>query len=222
MFDRVLILSASAGAGHLRAAQAVKDAFLAAGAAKEVRHIDSLDYTSPVFRRLYSKTYLDMVNKAPKVLGWLYDVSDIPWKNESRRLAFDRLNTRPLVRLINDYKPELIISTHFLPAEIISWLLCRKKIDARHAVVVTDLDAHATWLCRHYDQYFAAIDETREHLEKLGVSADQITVSGIPIDPVFAQQKEKTAMRQKYGLSLDRPTILVSAGGFGVKPRAVE
>jgi processive 1,2-diacylglycerol beta-glucosyltransferase len=218
MFERVLILSASAGAGHVRAAQALEKAFLLSGAAREVRHVDSLQYTSYVFRNLYSKQYLNMVNKAPDLLGWLYDVSDKPWKNERQRLAFDKLNTRPLVKLINNYKPELVISTHFMPSEIISWLLCRKKIKTRHAVVVTDFDAHATWLCRHYDQYFAALDETREHLQQLGVQSDKITVSGIPIDPIFAQGKSKLAMRQKYGLDEVRPTILISAGGFGVGP----
>jgi len=218
MFDRVLILSASSGAGHVRAAQALEKAFHLTGAAREVRHVDSLQFTSYVFRNLYSKQYLNMVNKAPDLLGWLYDVSDKPWKNERQRLAFDRLNTRPLVKLINDYKPELVISTHFMPSEIISWLLCRKKIDTRHAVAVTDFDAHAAWLCRHYDQYFAALDETKEHLQHLGVLPDKITVAGIPIDPVFAQAKTKLEMRQKYGLDPVRPTILISAGGFGVGP----
>jgi processive 1,2-diacylglycerol beta-glucosyltransferase len=218
MFNRVLILSATSGAGHIRAAQAIEKAFIESGAAREIRHVDSLEYTSYVVRNLYSKTYIDMVNKAPDLLGWLYDASDKPWKNERRRLAFDRLNTRPLVRMINDYKPEIVICTHFLPAEIISWLLCRKKIDTKHVIVVTDFDVHATWLTRHYDHYFAALDETKEHLVSMGVSRDKVSVSGIPIDPIFAEPKNKIAMRQKYGLDLARPTILVSAGGFGVGP----
>jgi processive 1,2-diacylglycerol beta-glucosyltransferase len=218
MFNRVLILSATSGAGHIRSAQAIEKAFLEVGAARQVRHVDSLEYTSYVVRNLYSKTYIDMVNKAPDLLGWLYDASDKPWTNERRRLAFDRLNTRPLVRMINDYKPEIVICTHFLPAEIISWLLCRQKIQTRHVIVVTDFDVHASWLCRHYDQYFAALDETKEHLVSMGVPRDKVSVSGIPIDPVFAHLKNKIEMRKKYDLDLERPTILVSAGGFGVGP----
>lgn len=218
MFNRVLILSATSGAGHIRSAQAIEKAFLESGTAREVRHVDSLEYTSYVVRNLYSKTYIDMVNKAPDLLGWLYDASDKPWKNERRRLAFDRLNTRPLVRMINDYKPEIVICTHFLPAEIISWLLCRKKIQTKHVIVVTDFDVHASWLCRHYDQYFTALEETKEHLVSMGVTRDKVSVSGIPIDPVFAEPKNKIEMRKKYGLDLERPTILVSAGGFGVGP----
>ena len=93
MFERVLLLSASAGAGHVRAAEALEKAFLEAGAAAEVRHVDVLEHTTKVFRDLYAKAYLELVGNAPRLLGWLYDVSDKPWKNERRRLAFDRLNT---------------------------------------------------------------------------------------------------------------------------------
>ncbi|MGH9549632.1 MAG: glycosyltransferase, partial [Terriglobales bacterium] len=52
----------------------------------------------------------------------------------------------------------------------------------------------------------------------LGVDSKTITVSGIPIDPIFAYPKEKSAMRKKYGLDPERTTIIVSAGGFGVGP----
>jgi processive 1,2-diacylglycerol beta-glucosyltransferase len=214
---RVLILSASSGNGHVRAAEALEAAFKKSGA-EEVKHVDALQYASLIVRDIYSKGYINMVNKAPAVLGWLYDAYDKPWKYESRRLAFDRLNTLPLSRLIVDYAPDIIVSTHFLPAELVSWLLCRQRIRACHAIVVTDFDAHAMWLIRHYDQYFVALEETKEHLRRLGVDPHNISVSGIPIDPVFAQPKDKRAMRQKFGLDPDRVTIIVSAGGFGVGP----
>ena len=59
MFKKVLILSASAGAGHLRAAQAVEKAFVETKSAGEVRNIDTLEYTNKIFRDLYSKAYID-------------------------------------------------------------------------------------------------------------------------------------------------------------------
>lgn len=221
MFEKVLVLSASAGAGHLRAAQAIERAFAELGAAAEVRHLDTLDYTNKLFRNLYSKTYIDIVNKAPEALGWLYDHLDKPWKNERRRLVFDKLNTRPFVKLLKQYQPEIVICTHFLPAEIISWLKAKERLSSRQAIIVTDFDVHAMWLCHHYEHYFVALDETRAHLETLGIPAEKISVSGIPIDPVFAEPKDKHEMRKKHGLQPDRTTILVSAGGFGVGPMEV-
>ncbi len=216
MFDKILVLSASAGAGHIRAAQAVERAIIEMKVARAVRHVDTLDYTNKLFRRLYSKAYIDLVNNAPEVLGWLYDQLDKPWKNERRRLALDKLNTRPFVKLLKEYQPEIVVCTHFLPAEIISWLRAKERLHCRQVIVVTDFDVHAMWLCHHYEHYFVALDETREHMIRLGIPPDKLTVSGIPIDPVFAAPKDKQEMRRKHNLKPDRTTILVSAGGFGV------
>ncbi len=218
MLNKVLVLSASAGAGHLRAAQAVEKTIVESNAAREVRHVDALEYTNKLFRSLYSKAYIELVNAAPDVLGWLYDQLDKPWKNERRRLALDKLNARPFVKMLEEYQPDIAVCTHFLPAEIISWLKAKRRLRCPQAIVVTDLDVHAMWLCHHYEQYFVAMDETREHLVKLGIPAEKITVSGIPIDPVFARPRDKTAMRLKHNLDADRTTILISAGGFGVGP----
>ena len=216
MFKKVLILSAAVGAGHLRAAEAIERAFKQSGAAEEIRNIDVLNYTNPLFRRLYGKAYIDMVNMMPEVLGWMYDSLDKPWQNERRRLALDRLNTQPLIKLLKDYQPDIAVCTHFLPAEIISWLKGKGKINFPLAIIVTDFDVHAMWLCHHFERYFVALDETKVHLEKLGIPPEKITVSGIPIDPVFAEPKDKTAMLEKYELEPDKLTVLVSAGGFGV------
>ena len=218
MLNKILLLSASAGAGHVRAAEAIEKAFkeLDDGARREVQHIDVLNYTNKLFRHLYSKAYIDLVNKMPEVPGWVYDKLDKPWKNERRRLALDKLNTRPFVKLLREYQPDLIVCTHFLPAEIVSWLKAKERLASRQVIIVTDFDVHAMWLVHHYEQYFVAIDEARAYLEALGIPPAKITVSGIPIDPVFAIKKDKQKMRAKHGLEPDRTTILLSAGGFGV------
>ena len=220
MVKKVLLLSASSGAGHTRAAQAIEKAFNdandKAASAREVRHVDILQFTNRVFRHLYSKAYIDVVNKLPEISGWFYDRLDKPWKNERRRLALDKLNTRPFVKLLREYRPDVIVCTHFLPAEIVSWLKAKERIASRQAIIVTDLDVHAMWLCHHYEQYFVAIDEARAYLEALGIPRSKISVTGIPIDPIFALHKDKREMRRKHGLAPDRTTILLSAGGFGV------
>jgi processive 1,2-diacylglycerol beta-glucosyltransferase len=177
-----------------------------------------LDYTNKLFQNLYSKTYIEMVDKAPAVLGWLYDQSDKPWRFQKRRLALDKLNAGPFIKLLKDYQPDLAVCTHFLPAEIISWLKQKRRLNTPQAIVVTDFDVHAMWLCRHYEHYFVAIEETRQHLQELGIDPEKITVSGIPIDPVFAENKDKTEMRKKLRLDITLPAILISAGGFGVGP----
>ena len=112
----------------------------------------------------------------------------------------------------------MAICTHFLPAEIPVYLRKRKLLDIPIGVVVTDFDAHAMWLYRGVDWYFVAYEETKVHLAVLGIPPETIHVTGIPIDPVFAEAKPKRETRETMGLDPDLTTILVSAGGFGMGP----
>jgi len=214
-----LILSAAAGAGHVRAAEALLSAF----SMRDVRaeHIEVLKYTTSIFRKVYSSLYIDLVNKSPNILGWVYNSLDRPWKFQKRRLAMDILNTGPLLKLLKKVQPSIAVCTHFLPAELLVYLSRKQLIDFPLGIVVTDYDAHAMWLYKDIDWYFVACEETKVYLENIGIPPETIHVTGIPIAPVFAQKMSKREARLRHGLSLDITTILVSAGGFGVGPMEV-
>jgi processive 1,2-diacylglycerol beta-glucosyltransferase len=214
---RVLLLSATSGAGHVRAAQALEKAFLARGDCA-VEHIDALEHVSRLFQRVYDKAYISMVRHAPALMGVLYERTDQPWLHPRQRLALDRLNTAPMIRLLKRIQPDLCVATHFLPAEIIAWLIAKKKLRARNAIVVTDYDVHALWLCRTVDRYYLAIDEAAEYLARIGVPREKLRVTGIPIDPLFATQVNRAGAREQLGLDADATVILISAGAYGVSP----
>jgi len=214
---RVLLLSASSGAGHVRAAQALEASFRARGDCT-VEHVDAMNYVSKLFQNIYEKAYIAMVRRAPGMMGMLYDSTDQPWRHESRRLALDRLNTTPMVKLLNKIQPDLCVATHFLPAEIIAWLIAKKKLRTRNAIVVTDYDVHAMWLCRTVDRYFVAIPEAAEYLANIGVPRDKVRVTGIPVDPVFAAPLDRAEARNHFALDAHAPTLLVATGGYGVGP----
>ena len=218
---RVLIVSASAGTGHLRAGAALEKAFIADPRVGEVVHEDALKYTNKLFREFYSGLYTKMVKNAPTLLGYFYRTSDEPWKNEAVRLQIDRLNTRALVKFIREFDPHITVCTHFMPAGIISHLIQKEELEAHLSIVVTDMDCHALWLSRLFHRYFVAMDETKVYLETLGLPGERITVSGIPIDPVFSLPVDRAALRAKYGLHPDRLTILLSAGALGVSPAEI-
>jgi processive 1,2-diacylglycerol beta-glucosyltransferase len=213
---RVMVLSAAAGAGHVRSAEALASAFEMQGV--PTTHVEVLKYTNPLFKRFYADLYVELVNRQPQLLGYLYHALDRPWQLEKRRLILDRLNTRPLVKLLQKESPRLAVCTHFLPAEILVYLRKRKLLDIPVGVVVTDFDAHAMWLYRGVDWYFVACEETKVHLAALGIPLGTIHVTGIPIDPVFAKARPKRETREKLGLDPGLTTILVSAGGFGMGP----
>jgi processive 1,2-diacylglycerol beta-glucosyltransferase len=214
---RVLLLSASSGAGHVRAAQALEKAFAARGDCA-VEHIDAIQYVSKLFQRIYDKAYIAMVQRAPELMGLLYERTDQPWRHPRRRLAMDRLNTGPMIRMLKRVQPDLCVATHFLPAEIIAWLIAKQKLNARNAIVVTDYDVHAMWLCRTVDCYYVAIDEAAEYLARIGVPREKLRVTGIPIDPLFAAPVDRAETRRRLELDPTATVVLVSAGGYGIGP----
>ena len=218
---RVLILSASAGTGHVRCGDALQKAFAAEPRVERVAHEDALRFTNKLFRDFYSKLYLQLVRDAPSVLGWVYRATDEPWKGETARVQLDRLNTRPLVKYIAEFAPDAVVCTHFMPAGIIGHLIERGDLQTHLSIVVTDLDCHAMWLSRVFHRYFVAIGETKAHLEALGLPAGRVSVTGIPIDAVFSENVDAAEVRQRLGLRADRPTLLLSAGALGVGPTEV-
>ncbi len=219
-----MIMSVSAGAGHIKAASALEKTFRADARVGQVINQDALIYTNKLFRDFYSRFYASLVNSAPNFLGWWYKTSDEPWRTDAMRHMIDRLNTRPLVRFIREFDPDITVCTHFMPAGIISHLIATGQLQARLSIVVTDFDFHAMWLSRAFQHYFVALDETKAYLEMLGLPPERITVSGIPVDPAFADPIDRIAECRDWGLNPEHPILLLSAGaaGFGSAEFMVE
>jgi len=222
---RILVLAASVGAGHVRAAQAVELALRQTVPDAVVRNIDVLELTNAPFRRLYGRAYLDLVNKATHVLGYFYDLMDQPSKSGKNRrdrfrLAVEKLNLRSFIRLLEEESWDLVINTHFLPAEIIASLRRKDGLNLPQVTATTDFDTHRLWVNQPCDHYFTATEEGAQYLHHWGVPKTDTTATGIPIHPVFSTPKERAACCAKHRLKADRPVVLQLAGGFGVGPIA--
>ncbi|HTW94576.1 MAG TPA: glycosyltransferase [Tepidisphaeraceae bacterium] len=224
MPPRVLILSASVGAGHLRAAQAIERALRETAPDALVENVDVLALTNVVFRRIYGKFYLDLVNHAPHVLGYLYDWMDRPrrpkYPPDRLRLILEKLNLRKLAGYLADENWDVIVNTHFLPAEIIAAMRNKGVIHTPQVTVTTDFDTHRMWVNQPCEQYTTATSEGAAYLQSYGVPPEHTHVTGIPIDPVFAKPKDRHQLIREYGFADDRPTVLQLTGGFGVGPVA--
>ncbi len=215
----VLILHATAGAGHTRAAQAVAAALRERGEAPQV--VDILDCTPALYRRMYVKSYIDLVQRAPELWGYLYERSDVvrpvTSKRTRARLAFNKANSVPFRKLLQETSPRTIVCTHFLPLELLSDLKGRGRLDVPVHAVVTDVSPHALWVYPNINYYHVATPSAARELERKGFPAERVRVSGIPVDPVFAQRTAAAAVRKKLGLP-EKPTVLLLSGGFGVGP----
>jgi processive 1,2-diacylglycerol beta-glucosyltransferase len=219
---RVLVLSASVGAGHLRAAEAVELALRRLDPSAVVQNLDVLDFTNAAFRRLYSRSYLDLVNRAPHALGYFYDLLDRTpsprHKSDRLRLLVEKLNLRRFLKFLRAETWDVIVNTHFLPAEIIAALRRKGDVATPQLTATTDFETHRLWVNQPCDRYFTATEEGALNLCHWGVPAADVVVTGIPIHPAFSEPKDRAECRQRHGLSGGRPVLLQLAGGFGVGP----
>jgi len=215
---RLLVLSVSAGAGHVRAAEALR-----VGAETmfdaEALHIDVMDHVSPAFRALYTDLYLKIVEHQPVAWAALYRIMDRtpPTATLARlRRAMERLNTRALRQAIAVFAPDAVICTHFLPAELLMRERSRARFAAPVFVVVTDFDLHGMWVVPDMAGYFAANDEVAFRMQERGIAAAEVHATGIPIMPAFAAPLDRAACAAEFGLHAQRKTILLMGGGAGL------
>jgi processive 1,2-diacylglycerol beta-glucosyltransferase len=218
---KIVILSASSGSGHTRAGEALEAVAKDFPGIASVKHIDVLEYASSLFGVLYSDMYEQMVKKTPSLWGWWYDKSDTPWKGEHFRVAIERFQMQPLIECLQAEDPDITICTHFLASDIVSYMLQKELLATRHAVVVTDLHVHALWLCHQFERYFVPADESAYYLRQLGIPDDRISVTGIPVHPMFSQPMDREALRKKHDIDPSLPVVLLSAGTFGMESSLV-
>jgi len=215
---RILILSASVGSGHVKAADALARAFRAREDVEEVLSDDSLDHTNVLHKQLYSTLYKRLSGLLPEFLGWWYETSDDPWVSDKGRLIFDLPQALPLMNLLKDFRPDAVICTHFMPAGVVSYLIRSGRLNTKLGIVITDFHFHAFWITRAFHWYFVAQEEDKIHMEGLGLPEDRIHVTGIPVEPEFALPVDRDAVLKNQGLQPGRPTLLVAAGTLGLSP----
>ena len=216
---RILFLSVSAGAGHFRAAEALKEATLLLAPDAEALHLDVMDYVPSTFRKIYTDYYIKLVTKHPALWGMLYQASSEAAPDavsQKLRRAVERLSTRPLRSAIDEFAPDAIVCTHFLPAELLMREIGKGRVDVPVFVQITDFDLHRMWVIPRMAGFFAGNEEVAFRLTAHGIEAGQIHVTGIPIMPAFAQEHDRAACAAAFGLDPMRRTYLLMGGGAGL------
>jgi len=186
--------------------------------------VDALDLARPLFKRAYGEGYLELIEKAPKLFGLLFELTDRPsrgrgWGDRLRR-AVSRWGAKDFAALLEKGDWDAVVSTHFLPPELIAALRREGRFAAPLLTVVTDYDAHRIWVHDAEARYCVAGPVAAASLRGHGVAASSIAVTGIPVDPAFSIPADRGAARRAFGLSGGYPVVVQSAGGGGVGPLA--
>jgi processive 1,2-diacylglycerol beta-glucosyltransferase len=217
--QRILLLSVSAGAGHGRAAEALRAQAELSFPGLEAKHLDLMTLVPRSFRALYADYYIKIVEHHPSVWAYMYQAADKMPRDAlfaKVRRAIERLNTRKLRDAMREFAPDHIICTHFLPAELLAHDIRRGRPVPAVWVQVTDFDLHRMWVQAGMRGYFAASNEIAFRMAARGIPSENVHVTGIPIMPVFSQPQNRSLCARELAIAPDKTTLLLMTGGAGI------
>ena len=217
--ENSLLLTASVGMGHIKAAEAVaKELTGKDGTSPKI--IDVVEYMGPLARRVYRGGYLKLAKLAPSIIGKLYDLSDSPSSPDGAARRLDSAIARRLEKHLIRCQPEIVLSTHFLTTRVVGHLKEQGKLRCGLIQVVTDFDAHALWHAPGVDHYCVGASPARDRLISFGVNPEKISITGIPLCPDFHELPSRLEAKVRLGVSASEPLVLVTLGGLGNAPYA--
>jgi processive 1,2-diacylglycerol beta-glucosyltransferase len=200
---RVLLISANAGAGHVRAAKALEAAVRELHPEADVENVEILSFTKPIYRRTYADAWLQMADRAPALWGYLYATSNrgrTRTKPPALVRAFDRMMFAGFRARVRELAPDHVIATHFLPAQVLAAHRREPWCAFSFGCVLTDFDCHAMWAQPSFDRFCVGNDELVEMLADKGILRERVAVTGIPIDASFSRVPDRLAARRSLGL----------------------
>lgn len=216
---RILIVSLAAGSGHIQTAKALKKTADLYFPDIECRHIDMTEYITPLLKRAAVSGYGFLIAHVPHIWKSLYKLTDNRRIVKAYRVLTDylkMLNSFDFLNEVYAFKPDVIVCTHFVPAEILAH--AQKKTGGMAPIIeiITDYGIHPMWTVPGVDQFIVSTPEMKEELvREFHITPEHIQMFGIPIDPAFEKKAHISTLKSKYQLPLTQPVILVLSGGNG-------
>lgn len=210
---KVLIFYAAYGGGHLSAARSIKEYIENNYDDVEISLVDCIKYVNKTLDKVTTTAYNEMAKKAPRLWGSIYSNSGKGILSNISNTS-NKLMSRKLDNLLQDYNPDVIISTHPFGSQMCTILKKKGKTTAKIATVMTDYAPHDQWLVNSnlVDYFFVAHDGMKQDLIDKGIPENRVFATGIPLSNRFLTSYPKNEILEELGLVSDKKTILFFAG----------
>ncbi len=214
---RVLILSATTGGGHMRAAQALEEVIKERNCEDVVMVVDGLEYVNHYFNKIVVDSYKFAAMKIPSMYGMVYHASN---SDNNLYKLIQKTNShfaKKFIPLLAEFRPDVMVSTHPFMGIMASRLREKGITNIPLISIVTDFALHSAYVSSGVSEYIVSSVQMVDELEKNGVDRNIIHPVGIPIQPVFFQKDEhKKEHLEELGFDPELKTVLIMAGSFGV------
>ncbi|MGE5544923.1 MAG: MGDG synthase family glycosyltransferase [Bacillota bacterium] len=219
---RVLVFSATFGAGHLRAAEAVIEAIRKKQPNAEITHLDCGEFLSKTFNNILKNTYIGLIKHSPKLWGRFYHGTAKISPDSLLQRFLNSMGRSEFQKIIGLLQPHLIICTYPTVAGVLSQLRLKGKLHVPLVTVVTDYVVHSQWIHQGVDLYIVGCKEVYDGLVARGINPGRVRITGIPVSSGFERHLNKTEIISSLGLCSDRHTLLIMGGAYGVLNRLKE
>ncbi|MCE5327632.1 MAG: hypothetical protein LLG01_14595 [Planctomycetaceae bacterium] len=214
---RVLILTATIGAGHNSATAAIIEGLKHSPVPMQIERLDLMTVVPRWFRAYYASGYEIVMIHLPRLYGVGYALTNHPSGSrrgvmESMRMSVERLAMRKLARRLCQDTPDLIVNTHFLAAPMIGRMIEAGRLRTRQVTVITDVEVHRMWYASSVEHWFVASEYSGESIQKWGIAPADVTVTGIPIHPKWNLPLDKGRILAEWGLPADKPVVVLTGG----------
>ena len=216
MGKKFLLLTASVGSGHEKAAGAIAEGIKKSFPQAQLDIVDFMSWHTSAVNAFMKGCYLKMLSLVPNLYEFMYQFTAGKRKGGCIQLLMAYAMSISIKNLIRTHEPDVIICTHPFPAEAVSHLGEKWRKKFLSAAVITDYSVHQMWICPHMNLYFVGCDFMQKQLIADGIAQNTIYVTGIPVAENFQKEKDKLLCRQKLGLAKNKPVILLMGGGLGL------
>ncbi|MGV2787429.1 UDP-N-acetylglucosamine--LPS N-acetylglucosamine transferase, partial [Clostridium perfringens] len=171
----MLLFSEGFGTGHTQAAYALAEGIQRMNPGIHCRVIELGNFLNPTVGPLILYAYRKTVSTRPRHVGMLYRSQYKKSLNRLTRLALHRIFYAQAQRVIEQLKPDLIICTHPFPNAVVSRLK-RQGLEVPLYTLITDYDAHGTWVNSEVDEYLVSTPHVKQLLLLRDIQPEYIHV----------------------------------------------
>lgn len=207
---KVLIVSASIGSGHMQAARAIEEYWKEKEPQATISHVDFLDTETLSLEHIIKGTYIKMIDLFPMLYDLIYRASKGERKGTVMQTVLSYLLKSRMLKLIQQENPDVMVFTHPFPCGAACILKRQGHIQMPIVAILTDFSSHQFWLYPQVDTYFVATEGMVSEMTQVGIEADKIHVSGIPVRRSFFKDAI-THYEMKKPIK-----VLVMGGGLGL------
>ena len=218
MSKRVLLAYISDISGHRSAALAVEHALHILSPSTEILSINLFNYTNPYSEKVINHLYTNVIKTMPKIWEYLYDNPKVIKKTNSVKNIIHKFNSKKIAKLFNKFNPSIIACTQAFPCGMFADFKKIYHLTTPLVGIVTDFFPHTYWAYETVNYYTVASQEAQKRLKEQGVTDSRIKLTGIPVEPKFAQRLNRQDIAKKLNLDKSIPTVLVMGGGQGLGP----